>query len=145
MILQFNKLCEKIKIKINDNDDIKYDFDEDIKLAKERKEINKALQWDDSYQNTEIKEKSDDEKKYDPAQLIFPQFYQINLSNHFRKLLIQKYGKFHDEYLQKGHEITIKNNKNINKKYKNYKNKRYSNYKPRKYNKYTAKFRRDFQ
>ena len=137
IILQFDKLCKKIKIDINSNHDINYNFYQDLVEANEIKELNKSKQWNNNYNDEEEKEdkmnededidndqNKDDFDKYKPNQMIFPQVNYININNKHRKMLVNKYGNFHDKFAQKQFEKTMKinnkRNKNKNKKQFNY-------------------------
>ena len=156
LIIQFNKLCKKIKIDININNDINYNFYADLLKALEIKKINKLKQWNDELylnQNQENKmndddddndeklnlEQKDDYNKYNPMSMNLPQINYVNINNKHRRLIIIKYGNFHDKYVQKQYEKSIKNKFKMNKNYDN--KKKRNNKNKYNYNKKQKNFR----
>ena len=125
-ILQFDKLCTKIKINIGNNNEINYNFEADLNAATQQKAYNKNKQWIDNYdlhQNEEqqnVMKNADEEYiQYNPSLLMLNEINVVNIDNKHRKLIVTKYGNEHDKYLHKQHEKLLNQTKNYHKSRKN--------------------------
>ena len=59
--------------------------------------------------------------KYNPKMMEIPQVNYVNINNKHRKLLVNHYGNFHDEFAYKQYTKAIKNRNKLNKKSSNMK------------------------
>ena len=134
-IIQFQKLVQKLKIKIqekyknnidninNDNNDIIYNFNQDFNKAILDKENRKKKQWKNQFETKQNEENEEDKdyQKYDPAQMNLPEVNLVNITNKQRNILAKNFGNFHDKFAYKQYQKSInktrkesKYNNNIN-------------------------------
>ena len=155
LILSFEKLINKINLKINTNNIIKYNFMNDLKEAKDEKELNKMKQFNDKYEPQNNKINTSENKyqfingqkmfksQFNQNDIIFHQFNYVNIPNDQRAIITDNFGNIHDKYQYKLHLNSNKRKENYNK-HKNHQKgfykrlNKYNNYK------YKTNKRKDF-
>ena len=126
--LNFYKFCEKIKIKIKNNNPFQINYDQEIKIAKELKEKRIKIQWNNNYLKDNDKEEKEDndmdlndnvnENDYNPILMKFGSLNYVNININLRKQIVYNYGNKHDIINFKAAQQTIyleqRRNKNKN-------------------------------
>ena len=105
----------------------------------DNKQKRKQKQWNNQFENNQIKNnqnQNDDEYKFNPNDMQFPEVNLVNIPNKQRSIIIKNFGNFHDNYSYKQHQKSIKNklNYNKNKNRNRNKNNKNNNYHYKKWN-----------